>query len=93
MAGKKQEAGKNRPTPPPTWVSKPSSGPRALALLDELIVNPYVTVARAEQALKVSNPTARQAVALLQKHRVLKEVSGRQWGSKEEIIVRCAIVN
>lgn len=54
--------------------------PRALALLDELFVNPYITVARAEQALKVSNPTARQAVALLQKHRMLKEVSGRQWG-------------
>lgn len=54
--------------------------PRALALLDELFVNPYVTVARAEQALEVSNPTARQAVALLQKHRMLKEVSGRLWG-------------
>ena len=27
-----------------------------------------------------ANPTARQAVALLQKHRMLKEVSGRQWG-------------
>lgn len=54
--------------------------PRALALLDELFVNPYTTVARAEQALKVSNPTARQAVALLQKNRMLKEVSGRQWG-------------
>lgn len=54
--------------------------PRALALLDELFMNPYVTVARAEQALEVSNPTARQAVALLQKHRMLKEVSGRLWG-------------
>ena len=54
--------------------------PRALALLDELFVNPYITVARAEQMLEVSNPTARQAVALLQQHRVLKEVSGRQWG-------------
>ncbi len=54
--------------------------PRALALLDELFVNPYITVARAEQKLEVSNPTARQVVALLQQHRVLKEVSGRQWG-------------
>lgn len=54
--------------------------PRALALLDELFMNPYVTVARAELALEVSNPTARQAVALLQKHRMLKEVSGRLWG-------------
>ncbi len=53
---------------------------RALVLLDELFLNPYITVARAEQALKVSNPTARQAVLLLQKHRMLKEVSGRKWG-------------
>lgn len=43
-------------------------------------MNPYVSVARAEQALKVSNPTARRAVALLQKHRMLKEVSLRKRG-------------
>ena len=37
--------------------------PKALTLLDELFLNPYMSVARAERVLKVSNPTARQAVA------------------------------
>lgn len=53
---------------------------RALALLDELFVNPYLTVARAERLLGVSNPTARQAVALLRQQGMLEEVSGRKWG-------------
>lgn len=54
--------------------------PKATALLDELFVNPYITVARAAELLKVSNPTARQTVTLLQKAGMLKEVSGRKWG-------------
>ncbi|HJX18168.1 MAG TPA: Fic family protein [Acidiferrobacterales bacterium] len=54
--------------------------PKAVALLDELFQNPYITVARAAEMLKVSNPTARQIVALLQKAGMLKEISGRKWG-------------
>lgn len=54
--------------------------PRAVVLLDELFLNPYITVARAAELLKVSNPTARQAVLHLQKADMLKEVSGRKWG-------------
>ena len=54
--------------------------PKALALLDQLFINPYMTVARAERILKVSNPTARQAVTLLQKNGLLDEISGRAWG-------------
>ena len=53
---------------------------KALALLDQLFVNPYITVARAAEILGASNPTARQAVALLEKEGLLKEVSGRAWG-------------
>jgi len=53
---------------------------KALALLDELFLNPYMSVARAEQVLKVSNPTARQAVLLLQKKGMLEEITGRAWG-------------
>lgn len=53
---------------------------RASALLDQLFVNPYITVARAAEALSVSNPTARQAVSALQKHGMLTEVTGRKWG-------------
>ncbi len=57
-----------------------TSSPRAVALLDQLFVNPYVTVARAAELLRVSNPTARQAVAALQKCGMLEEVTGRTWG-------------
>ena len=53
---------------------------KALALLDELFLNPYMSVARAERVLKVSNPTARQAVALLQRKGMLEEMTGRTWG-------------
>src|SRR5437588_4859563 len=53
--------------------------PKALALLDQLFINPYMTVARAERILKVSNPTARQAVTLLQKNGMLDELSRRAW--------------
>jgi Fic family protein len=54
--------------------------PRALLLLDQLFVNPYLTVARAVHLLKVSDPTARQAVQLLEKCGMLEEVTGRGWG-------------
>ena len=54
--------------------------PTPLALLDELFLNPYMSVARAQKVLKVSNPTARKAVILLQQKGLLKEVTGREWG-------------
>lgn len=53
--------------------------PRAAALLDKLFVNPYVTVPQAAKFLEVSDPTARQAVRLLQEIAVLDEVPGRTW--------------
>ncbi|MDX6709253.1 MAG: hypothetical protein QOH96_269 [Blastocatellia bacterium] len=56
------------------------ASPRALALLDELFTNPYTTVTHAATVLKVSNPTARQAVAALERAGMLEEVSGRTWG-------------
>lgn len=54
--------------------------PNALALLDELFVNPYINVSRAARLLKVSYPTARSAVARLQEEGLLEEVTGRAWG-------------
>ena len=54
--------------------------PRALALLEALFANPYLSVARAAKLLKVSLPTARQAVRVLQESGMLEEVSGRRWG-------------
>lgn len=54
--------------------------PKALALTDALFLNPYMSVTRAEQLLKVSNPTARQAVRVLEGKGILEEISGRAWG-------------
>ncbi|HSF38184.1 MAG TPA: Fic family protein [Thermoanaerobaculia bacterium] len=54
--------------------------PNALKLLDELFVNPYMTVSRAVRVLKVTAPTARQTIALLQGEGLLEEVTGRSWG-------------
>ena len=53
---------------------------KALALLDHLFQNPYVTVARASKMLKTSNPTARQAVKRLVEVGMLEETTGRSWG-------------
>jgi len=53
--------------------------PKALALLDELFINPYMNVVRAQRVLKVSNPTAREAVRLLEQKGVLEEITGRAW--------------
>src|SRR5439155_115195 len=47
------------------WRERLADYPKAAQLLDALLVNPYMSVARAERLLKVSNPTARQLVARL----------------------------
>ncbi len=54
--------------------------PKALALLDALFANPFLPVARAEKVLRVSNPTARQVVRVLQEEGILREITGRTWG-------------
>jgi len=53
--------------------------PRALGLLDGLFVNPYLSVPRAAEALGVSQPTARQAVAALEAARVVERLPDRVW--------------
>jgi len=54
--------------------------PKAIALLDELFINPYITVARAAELLEVSHPTARQTIEFLQQNGLLEEITGRSWG-------------
>lgn len=54
--------------------------PRALALVDELFMNPYLTTARAAEVLHVSLPTARQLITLLVSESILVETTGRDWG-------------
>jgi Fic family protein len=54
--------------------------PNAVALLDGLFANLFVTVSRAARLLNVSYPTARQTVAYLQGEGLLEEITGRAWG-------------
>jgi Fic family protein len=56
------------------------SKPRALALIDSLFANPYLTAARAEELLGVSAPTARQVIGQLAAEGLLEETTGRNWG-------------
>ena len=53
----------------------------AMGLLDELFVNPYITVARATELLKVSDTTADKTVKHLAREGMLKETTGRSWGA------------
>lgn len=53
---------------------------KAQRLLDELFVNPYVTVAKAARVLNVTTPTARAAVERLENAGMLHEQTGRRWG-------------
>lgn len=59
---------------------KVQDAPKALALVDELFVNPHINVARVKKLLGVSDPTARAALAELEQAGLIHEHSGRQWG-------------
>ncbi|OZA30296.1 MAG: cell filamentation protein Fic [Hydrogenophilales bacterium 17-61-9] len=54
--------------------------PNALAMIDELFVNPYMTIGRGAKVLNKTHPTAKAAIDVLEEKKILKEVSGRQWG-------------
>ena len=62
------------------WRDRLAGQAKATELIDALLVNPYMSVARAQRVLKTSNPTARQAVARFEKLGVLSEITGRSWG-------------
>jgi cell filamentation protein, protein adenylyltransferase len=62
-----------------TFRRRLSRKPNSLKLLDDLFLNPYLTVARATRILGSSEPTARQTLAFLQEEGLLVEVSGRKW--------------
>ena len=51
----------------------------ALALVDEVLRTPFITVPEAQRALGVSNPTARTAVNVLVAAGLLQEVGDRPW--------------
>jgi Fic family protein len=54
--------------------------PNALGLLDDLFVNPYMSISRASKLLSKTHPTAKAAITVLEENGILKEISGRQWG-------------
>lgn len=56
--------------------------PKALALVDELFVNPHINVARVKRLLHVSAPTARNALTELESAGLIAENTGRQWGKQ-----------
>jgi Fic family protein len=52
----------------------------ALALVDELFINPLVSTSSAQSVLGVSTPTARATIKALEQQGILREVTGRNWG-------------
>ena len=53
---------------------------RAAALLDDLMMNPFITVLRAQKSLRVTNPTARKTVELLIERGIIAPLGDRRWG-------------
>jgi Fic family protein len=53
--------------------------PRALGLVDALFANPFLNAARAVEVLGVSDPTARQAIHVLEEIGLLEPVTERTW--------------
>ena len=50
------------------------------ALVDQLFVNPYITISKAAEVLGVSQPTATKVLKKLEADGVLKETTRRTWG-------------
>ena len=52
---------------------------KALALVDQLFTNPYVTAAHAQQALQISAPTARKLLEFLAERKLIEKLGERRW--------------
>jgi Fic family protein len=52
----------------------------APALVDQLLTNPYITIATVTKVLDVTTPTATRLVRELESKGVLRETTGRSWG-------------
>lgn len=53
--------------------------PQALALVEYLFYNPYITASRAAKVLDVTPPTARTALTVLEAAGILTEITQRSW--------------
>lgn len=54
--------------------------PNALVLIDNLFINPYMTIGRAAKILGKTHPTAKAAITAMEQGKILRELTGRQWG-------------
>ena len=61
--------------------------PKAVALIDTLFVNPYITAARAEEILSVTAPTARQVLGYVRRvwRRAVRLLTVDERGEKTEL--------
>lgn len=59
---------------------KVADSTRALPLVDELFINPNLNATRVQKLLGVSAPTARAALAELERAGLIVETTGRNWG-------------
>ena len=50
------------------------------ALVDQLLVNPYIAIGKAASVLRVTHPTATKVLRKLEASGVLKEITRRNWG-------------
>jgi Fic family protein len=63
-----------------TMRRKLAESPKALALVDELFVNPNINASRVKKLLSVTDPTARKTLAELERAGYIHETTGRTWG-------------
>ena len=54
--------------------------PNALVLIDNLFINPYMTIGRAAKILGKTHPTAKATITAMEEGKILREMTGRQWG-------------
>lgn len=59
---------------------KLADSPKALALIDDLFVNPNLNAARVKKLLGITDPTARKTLAELERAGYIRETTGRIWG-------------
>jgi Fic family protein len=53
--------------------------PNALVLIDNLFINPYMTIGRAAKILGKTHPTAKATISAMEEGKILREMTGRQW--------------
>jgi Fic family protein len=61
-------------------IQKDRGSTYVLKLLDEVFLNPFVTIPYAAKKLETTYPTAKAAVRKLQEMKILSEATDKRWG-------------